>query len=211
MLKEFCAENYTDIPKAIKAGAKRVELCDNLIVGGTTPSYGVIEETVKYAHENDATIATMIRPRGGNFVYNDVEIKIMEADILKAVELNSDAVVFGCLTEDNLIDTEAMETLLIAAGGAQVVFHMAFDAIKKEEQFKAIDWLVSHEITRILTHGGCAELPISEHTEHLKALIEYAKNRIEILIGGGLTADNYEEIAKAVGANQVHGTKIVKY
>lgn len=209
MIKEFCAENYTDLPKAIKAGATRIELCDNLTVGGTTPSYGVIEESVKYAHESSATIMTMIRPRGGNFVYHDIEIKIMETDILKAIEAGSDGVVFGCLTKDNELDYEAMETLLIAAEGVQIVFHMAFDAITPAKQFEAIDWLVTHGVTRILTHGGPASKTIQENIAHLKELIDYADNQIEILIGGGVNADNYQSIVSETGAKQVHGTKIV--
>ena len=78
MIKEFCAENYTSIPLAIARGADRIELCDNLAVGGTTPSTGVIEETLSYAGEKDIPVMTIIRPRGGDFVYNDIELKIME-------------------------------------------------------------------------------------------------------------------------------------
>ncbi|MBS7578056.1 MULTISPECIES: copper homeostasis protein CutC [unclassified Enterococcus] len=211
MIKEFCAENYTELPKAIKAGAARIELCDNLTVGGTTPSYAVIEESVKYAHEYDATIMTMIRPRGGNFVYHDIEIKIMETDILKAIEAGSDGVVFGCLTKDNELDYEAMETLLIAAEGVQIVFHMAFDAISFDKQLEALDWLAAHGVTRILTHGGPASKSIQENIAHLKELINYANGRIEILIGGGVNAENYQDIANETGAKQVHGTKIVKF
>ncbi|MDR1567183.1 MAG: copper homeostasis protein CutC [Streptococcaceae bacterium] len=210
VIKEFCAENFTDIPRAIAAGSKRIELCDNLTVGGTTPSFGVIDEVVKYAHDNDATVMTMIRPRGGNFVYSDLEIKIMEVDILKAVELNSDGVVFGCLTAENLIDVEAMETLLLAAGGAQVVFHMAFDLIPRDAQFKAVDWLIKHGVTRILTHGNTSEYSIEAGLSQLKALIDYADGRIEILVGGGVTYQNYQAVVEATGTNQVHGTKIVK-
>ena len=70
MFKEFCAENFTDIPAAIAQGVKRIELCDNLTVGGTTPSAGVIENAVSYAHDHGVQVMTIIRPRGGNFVYN---------------------------------------------------------------------------------------------------------------------------------------------
>lgn len=76
MIYEFCAENVTLLDKALEAGAKRVELCDNLSVGGTTPSYGVIEAAVRMVKPYDATVMTMIRPRGGNFVYSDMEINI---------------------------------------------------------------------------------------------------------------------------------------
>lgn len=84
MIKEFCAENFTDIPTAIQNGATRIELCDNLAVGGTTPSTGVIEETITYASEHSIPVMTIIRPRGGNFVYNDIELKIMHTDLIEA-------------------------------------------------------------------------------------------------------------------------------
>ena len=83
MLYEFCAENVTLVDKALEAGARRIELCDNLTVGGTTPSYGVIEAAVQLAQPYGATVMTMIRPRGGDFVYSDLEIEIMLSDIQK--------------------------------------------------------------------------------------------------------------------------------
>ena len=81
MIYEFCAENVTLLEKAMQAGARRIELCDNLAVGGTTPSYGVTKAAVELAVNYDTTIMTMIRPRGGDFVYNDLEIAIMLEDI----------------------------------------------------------------------------------------------------------------------------------
>lgn len=85
MLYEFCAENFERVPAAIDAGAKRIELCDNLAVGGTTPSAGVISATVSYAHEHDARAMCMIRPRGGDFHYNQDELRMMEMDLGLAV------------------------------------------------------------------------------------------------------------------------------
>ena len=85
MLYEFCAENFERVPAAIDAGAKRIELCDNLAVGGTTPSAGVISTTVSYAHEHDARVMCMIRPRGGDFHYNQDELRMMEMDLGLAV------------------------------------------------------------------------------------------------------------------------------
>ena len=85
MLYEFCAENFERVPAAIDAGAKRIELCDNLAVGGTTPSAGVISATVSYAHEHDARVMCMIRPRGGDFHYNQDELRMMEMDLGLAV------------------------------------------------------------------------------------------------------------------------------
>lgn len=86
IIKEFCAENTT-LLNQLNQSVKRVELCDNLAVGGTTPSYGVIKEAARYLHEKDIALATMIRPRGGNFVYNDSELRIMEDDILAPLNL----------------------------------------------------------------------------------------------------------------------------
>lgn len=97
MIKEFCAENLTLLPTLDAGQVTRVELCDNLAVGGTTPSYGVIKEACQLLHDKNISVATMIRPRGGDFVYNDLELKAMEEDILKAIEAGSDALVLGLL------------------------------------------------------------------------------------------------------------------
>ena len=104
MILEFCSENFTNIPKAIEQGATRIELCDNLAVGGTTPSYAVIEQAVQYAHEHDATVMTILRPRGGNFVFTPAEFNIMKKDLEVIKQLNSDGVVLGALTDDSRID-----------------------------------------------------------------------------------------------------------
>lgn len=209
MLKEFCAENFTKIPTAIRNGAGRIELCDNLAVGGTTPSTGVIEEALAYAHEKSVLIMTMIRPRGGNFIYNDTELKIMHTDLIEAKKMGTDGVVFGCLTTKKWLDEEALELLIETAEGMQITFHMAFDLLSLEDQFKAIDWLVDHQVDRILTHGGPAGTSIEENFTHLKKLIHYANQRIIILPGGGITSKNASVIATELSVSEVHGTKIV--
>ncbi len=207
IIKEFCAENTT-LLNQLDQSVKRVELCDNLAVGGTTPSYGVIKEAARYLHEKDIALATMIRPRGGNFVYNDSELRIMEDDILRTVELESDSLVLGLLTEDNHIDQDGIEQLLPATQGLPLVFHMAFDHIPLEEQKEALDQLVELGFTRILTHGSAQNNDIFENIAHLKDLVDYADGRIEIMIGGGVTADNYQELIEKTGAQAAHGTKI---
>lgn len=207
IIKEFCAENTT-LLNQLDQSVKRVELCDNLAVGGTTPSYGVIKEAARYLHEKDIALATMIRPRGGNFVYNDSELRIMEDDILRAVELESDSLVLGLLTKDNHIDQDGIEQLLPATQGLPLVFHMAFDHIPLEEQKEALDQLVELGFTRILTHGSAQNNDIFENIDHLKDLVDHADGRIEIMIGGGVTADNYQELIEKTGAKAAHGTKI---
>jgi copper homeostasis protein len=205
IIREFCAENFTDIPRAVQSGAERIELCDNLAVGGTTPSYGVIVQTADYLQDSQTLLAVMIRPRGGNFVYNSHELKIMETDTLKAVEAGAQALVFGALTEENEIDTEAMNTLVIASQGLPVTFHMAFDEI--EDPFAAIDILASAGIAKILSHGGSLKEPLNVNL--LKEMVRYADGRIDIMIGGGVTAENAAQFADMTGAIFVHGTKIV--
>ncbi|MEG0294565.1 copper homeostasis protein CutC [Enterococcus sp.] len=209
MLKEFCAENFTDIPAAIAKGVKRIELCDNLTVGGTTPSAGVIENAISYAHDHGAQIMTIIRPRGGNFVYNDYELKIMETDLVEAKKFGTDGVVIGCLTEDGWLDEEALEVLIDRAVGLQITFHMAFDAMHTEMQYEAIDWLAERGVDRILTHGGPAGTPISDNYQHLRELISYANGRLMILPGGGVNFENADEVAEMLGVTEVHGTRIV--
>lgn len=209
MIKEFCAENYTSIPLAIANGANRIELCDNLAVGGTTPSTGVIEEVLSYANEKNVPVMTIIRPRGGDFVYNDIELKIMHTDLIEAKKLGTDGVVIGCLTPSGWLDEEALEVLIDSAEGLQITFHMAFDAIPQERQYEAIDWLVEHGVHRILTHGGVAGTNIEDNFAHLKQLIAHADGRIIILPGGGITSENAQVVADTLEVHEVHGTKIV--
>lgn len=207
IIRELCLENFTKIPQALQAGVERIELCDNLAVGGTTPSYGVIEEAAKYVAESKTTLAVMIRPRGGNFVYNSHELKIIETDTLKAVEAGAQNIVFGALTPDNEIDTDALEIVSIAAQGLPITFHMAFDEVTDQE--KAIDQLVEFGVDKILTHGGPLDQPLN--TDKLKSLIDYAKGKINIIIGGGVNAENFENLAQLTGTNYVHGQKLSNY
>ncbi|MEW4290650.1 copper homeostasis protein CutC [Rossellomorea marisflavi] len=210
MLKEVCVENFTKVPEAIEKGARRVELCDNLAVGGTTVSPGVARVTLDYCRSRNVKVMSMIRPRGGDFVYNVDEIEIMKQDIIHLKEIGTDGVVFGCLTQDAWIDEEAMITLLEAASGLEVVYHMAFDCIRTESQLKAIDWLVEHGVHRILTHGGPSDTKIEDNVDRLKAYIEYSDKRITILPGGGITHLNLPAIESSLSINEAHGTRILE-
>ncbi|HER0089248.1 TPA: copper homeostasis protein CutC [Streptococcus pyogenes] len=209
MIKEFCAENLTLLPTLDAGQISRVELCDNLAVGGTTPSYGVIKEACQLLHDKKISVATMIRPRGGDFVYNDLELKAMEEDILKAVEAGSDALVLGLLTTENQLNTDAIEQLLPATQGLPLVFHMAFDRIPTDHQHQALDQLIDYGFVRVLTHGSPEATPITDNVEQLKSLVTYANKRIEIMIGGGITAENCQSLSQLTGTAIVHGTKII--
>ena len=209
MIYEFCAENVTLLEKAMQAGARRIELCDNLAVGGTTPSYGVTKAAVELAADYDTTIMTMIRPRGGDFVYNDLEISIMLEDIRLTAQAGSQGVVFGALTADKKLDKANLEKLIAASKGMEIVFHMAFDDLSDQDQLEAIDWLSQAGVTRILTRAGVSGDSLEKRFAHYHRILEHAAGKIEILPGGGIDMDNRQTFIDELGVTQLHGTKVV--
>ena len=209
MIYEFCAENVTLLEKAMQAGARRIELCDNLAVGGTTPSYGVTKAAVELVANYDTTIMTMIRPRGGDFVYTDLEIAIMLEDIRLTTQAGSQGVVFGALTADKKLDKPNLEKLIAASKGMEIVFHMAFDELSDEDQLEAIDWLSQAGVTRILTRAGVSGDSLEKRFAHYHRILEQAKGKIEILPGGGIDLDNRQIFIDQLGVTQLHGTKVV--
>ena len=209
MIYEFCAENVTLLEKAMQAGARRIELCDNLAVGGTTPSYGVTKVAVELATNYDTTIMTMIRPRGGDFVYTDLEITIMLEDIRLTAQAGSQGVVFGALTADKKLDKANLEKLIAASKGMEIVFHMAFDELSDEDQLEAIDWLSQAGVTRILTRAGVSGDSLEKRFAHYHRILEHAASKIEILPGGGIDLDNRQTFIDQLGVTQLHGTKVV--
>ena len=225
MLYEYCAENFTNLDAALRAGAGRIELCDNLSVGGTTPSVGVIEQAVSIVREHEgAQIRAIIRPRKGNFVYSKAEFKAMETDIRVAAANGVDGVVIGCLKRRAGVkgafdvDIEGLQRLMKVVRGVGemrgrelgTTFHMAFDALDAKTQLEAIDLLAGAGVDHILTHGGEAGTPIEDNFDQLRACIERAAGRLTILPGGGITAANRDAVADALGVDELHGTKIVK-
>ena len=209
MIYEFCAENVTLLEKAMRAGARRIELCDNLAVGGTTPSYGVTKAAVELTANYDTTIMTMIRPRGGDFVYNDLEIAIILEDIRLTAQAGSQGVVFGALTADKKLDKANLEKLIAASKGMEIVYHMAFDELSDEDQLEAIDWLSQAGVARILTRAGVSGDSLEKRFAHYHRILEHAKGKIEILPGGGIDLDNRQTFIDQLGVTQLHGTKVV--
>ena len=209
MIYEFCAENVTLLEKAMQAGARRIELCDNLAVGGTTPRYGVTKAAVELAADYDTTIMTMIRPRGGDFVYNDLEVTIMLEDIALTSQAGSQGVVFGALTADKKLDKANLEKLIDASKGMEIVFHMAFDELSDEDQLEAIDWLSQAGVRRILTRAGVSGDSLEKRFAHYHRILEHAAGKIEILPGGGIDMDNRQTFIDQLGVTQLHGTKVV--
>jgi copper homeostasis protein len=202
ILKEACVGSYKEALSAVSKGAHRLELCDNLLEGGTTPSYG----TIALAQEKLQTpLLVMIRPRGGDFVYTADEVEIMLHDIKTCKDLGVYGVVFGALTEDNTLDMATMKILVDASKPMKITCHMAFDEL--EDPIAGLDGLIELGVDRVLTKGCKTNAP--DGIETLKQLVEHAADRITIVAGGGISADNYQKIADATGVSEVHGTKIV--
>lgn len=210
LITEFCAENFTNIPQAIAAGAKRIELCDNLAVGGTTPAFGVIKHTIRYAMARAIPVMTMIRPRGGHFEYSKTEANIMLDDIAVCSVLGSTGIVSGAL-KNGWIDEPLMQDIISTAGTMEITFHMAFDVLHEEQQFAAIDWLAEHGIQRVLTHGGEPLQPIEANFPHLKRLVQYAAKRIIILPGAGVNFLNVNQVCAELNVSEAHGSKIIAF
>lgn len=198
---EVCVGNYNAAIDAAKRGANRIELCDNLMEDGTTPSYGTIKKTLE---DIDIPVMVIIRPRGGNFEFSNSEIDLMLEDIKLCKKLGAHGVVIGAL-KGNKIDIEATKKMVEEARPLSVTFHMAFDEI--EDKFNAIDELVELGVHRILTKGGCENA--LEGKEVLKSLVEYSKDRIIIMPGKGVNKDNRDYILEYTGAKEIHGTKVI--
>lgn len=209
MIKEAVVETIQQVEYAIENGADRVELCDHLHVGGTTPSIGIIEISTEICKANNVEIAVMIRPRGGDFVYSLYDFEIMQRDIKAIKSFDIDYFVFGCLTDDNTLNEWQMKTLKQLASSIPVVCHMAFDEIHLEGQVKALHKLIELGFSRLLTHGGPADTNIFDNLNQLGKLVVNSGGKIEIMPGGGLTKSNVQELISAFPFQEVHGTKIV--
>jgi copper homeostasis protein len=194
---EVCVDSVVGVRAARQAGAHRVELCASLIEGGITPSLGTILAARKIA---GIRLHVMIRPRGGDFLYNDDEVATMEADIATAVSAGVDGVVLGALVRDGRIDMALSERLIARARPASVTFHRAFDMTP--DPHAALETLIGMGVERVLTSGQ--EANAFEGAELIVGLIEQAGGRIIVMPGGGITAKNVGRVLAATGAEEIH-------
>ncbi len=201
---EACTEGFIDSFKAQNNGATRIELCDNLAVGGTTPSYGTIKLC---ADKLSIPSFVMIRPRGGNFIYNENEINIMIHDINVCKSLGVDGVVFGCLKEDNTLDYNLMDILVQASTGIDTILHRAFDEIK--DNYLEVEKIKRIGIKHILSSGGLAT-NVYEGKENLfKTYNECLKYGIKLTAAGKITSTNLKDVINNIPADAYHGKLIV--
>jgi copper homeostasis protein len=198
---EIACFNLESALIAQKAGADRVELCATISVGGTTP---IIEMIQKAREHLTIDLYIMIRPRGGNFCYSDSEFNQMKSEIETIKKLGVNGFVFGVLNEDNTINIDQNKTLVAEAYPYPCTFHRAFDAVSNFEQ--ALEAVISSGFSTILTSGTFPN--VMEGKEVLKKLVEQAKNRLEIMPGGGLRSTNISELNQIVNANWYHSSAI---
>lgn len=194
---EICANSVTSCVEAQKGGAYRVELCAGIPEGGTTPSYGEIAMARQLL---DIKLNIIIRPRGGDFLYSEIEHQTMLKDIEIAKELGVDGVVIGCLKPDGKIDIQRNKELIDAAKGMSVTFHRAFDMCSNP--FESLENIISLGVDRLLTSG---QQPTAfEGVPLLKELVAKANNRIIIMPGSGINEENIAHIARETGAKEFH-------
>jgi copper homeostasis protein len=194
---EICVDSVAGAVAAERGGADRVELCDNLLEGGTTPSLGCIRLARQHVRIG---LQVIIRPRGGDFLFDDYEMEVMREDIRLCKEARANGVVIGCLTAEGDIDLARTRELIELARPMNVTFHRAFDMCREPE--KGLEDLVALGVERVLTSGQ--EASCLEGMELLAALQKQAAGRIIIMPGGGITPRNVSQIVAGTGVAEVH-------
>lgn len=196
---EICAASLASCLAAEEGGADRIELCDNLLEGGTTPSYATIalaREKVKIA------LYPIIRPRGGDFLYDELEYAVMRKDIECCKALGCDGVVIGLLTADGKVDKERTRALVQLAWPMGVTFHRAFDMT--DDPLQALEDIIDTGCERILTSGQ--RNTAQEGAPLIAELVTKAAGRIAIMAGSGVRATNVGDLAAATQAREYHTT-----
>ncbi|GAA0555888.1 copper homeostasis protein CutC [Chitinophaga japonensis] len=196
---EICAGSVASCIAAQQGGAQRIELCDNLLEGGTTPSFA----TIALAREQvDIALYPIIRPRSGDFLYDGLEFDIMQKDIEICKQLGCDGVVIGILTPEGRVDKERCKALVELAWPLGVTFHRAFDMT--EDPLLALEDIIETGCERILSSGQ--RNTAVEGIPLLKTLVQRAAGRIAIMAGSGVRAHNIATLVKETGATEYHTT-----
>jgi copper homeostasis protein len=201
MIKEACVEGITEALRAQDLGADRIELCENLAVGGTTPSLGTVITCKRLLK---IPVIAMIRPRGGNFTYSQAELDTMLADIRSFLEAGADGIAAGVLTPGKRVDLTVLMQLIQEAGNMQVTFHKAID--ETEDILREFSLLTTTGIRRVLTSGGAPTA--LEGRAVLNEMLGMARG-ITVVVAGKVTSANLADLQSLIPANEFHGRKIV--
>ena len=197
MIFEICVDSIAGVRAAKAAGAQRVELCGNLLEGGVTPSRGAIRQARTVT---GIGLHVIIRPRGGDFLFDDDEFAVMRADIETAKAESADGVVIGLLMAAACIDVQRTRELIALARPLAVTFHRAFDMTP--DPFEALETLIGFGIERVLTSGQ--EATVLEGLPLIADLVRRAGQRIIVMPGGGITARNVDRIVAAAKPAEIH-------
>jgi copper homeostasis protein len=196
-LLEACVDSVSSALAAVRGGADRLELCGNLIIGGTTPDIALYKEIRKYS---DIPIRVLLRPRFGDFCYTDYEHEIIKEEVKLFRELGADGVVIGTLKQDGSLNMDQMRELVSEAGEMSITLHRAFDMC--EDPMKTLENVKELGIHTILTSGQ--KNSCINGTELLSELVRKAEKKVDILIGGGVDASVIEELYDKTGATSYH-------
>ncbi len=200
---EVAANSVASALAAEAGGAARVELCSALDVGGLTPSHAAIALAMERLR---IPLHVLIRPRAGDFVFDDLECEVMRRDIETCKALGCAGVVIGVLDADGDVDVPRFRTLMQAARGMSVTFHRAFDFTRDPE--RALEAIIALGCNRLLTSGQAPDALAGAPL--IRTLIEQARGRITIMPGGGIDAHNIAAIAQATGAREFHASAKVR-
>lgn len=194
---EACVGSIEEALAAAEGGANRLELCDNIDVGGTTPNRALI---LGVKRRVSVPVAMMVRPRGGSFVFSAAELDSMRRDMDMVRELGADVVVIGLLNTDGTIDEAHTRELVRRAGRTPVTVHLAFDGVP--DQMRGLDVLVDAGVSRVLTSGGPGTALAG--ADQLRRLVDHARDRISIMAGGKVRGENVAEVVRRSGVREVH-------
>lgn len=198
MLLEICANSFQSAKNAQEAGAHRIELCQALSLGGITPSYGLLKKVKK---ELSIETYVLIRPRSGDFCYSDSEFEVMKRDIQICKELGFKGIVSGVLKTDRALDVERTKELVELAKPLLFTFHRAFDEVQNPEL--VLQQLIELGVERILTSGQKPKA--MDGINLLKELHKQADNKITIMPGSGINAENAKQFKEA-GFKEIHAS-----
>jgi len=198
MILEICANSYQSAVNAEIAGAHRIELCSEISVGGTTPSYGLLK---KVMHSLSIPVQVLIRPRSGDFHYSDEEFDIMKENILQCKELGCAGIVTGVLHKDNTIDIKRTSELIELSKPMSFTFHRAFDVVSKPKE--ALLQLLNLGVDRLLTSGQ--QEKAKNGIDLLLELQKIAENKLTILPGSGINSENCIHF-KNSGFSEIHSS-----
>lgn len=201
---ETCCPDLASVSRALAAGTDRIELCEDLASGGVTPSEELLRAALALAAPSGTPVHVLVRPRPGDFVWNEAEILEMLSSIRLCKRLGAHAVVIGALRPDGSVDCPAMRRLIDEARPLQVTFHRAFDVCAHPES--ALEEIIGLGCERLLTSGH--ERNAWEGRGCLAALVQQSRGRIIILPGCGITPDNLPDIAAATLASEFHGSRL---